>query len=184
MNLNKITITKTGQNDLKDIFEVEQKAFGQDDEAVLSLNLLKDNTAEPVVSLLAYYDNKAVGHVLFTRLYANNKKEQPLTHLLAPLAVIPEFQNQGIGKLLVKQGYKELQKLGCQVVFVLGHFDYYPKVGFIPDAASFGYEAPYPIPEGCANAWMVKALTQEGLNIEKGKMLCADALNKPEYWRE
>lgn len=184
MNLNNITIKKTDQNDLKDIFKVEQKAFGQDDEAILSMNLLKDETAKPVVSLLAYYEGKPIGHILFTRLYANNMNEQPLVHLLAPLAVIPEYQNKGIGKLLVMQGYKELEKIGCQVVFVLGHYDYYPKVGFTIDAARFGYEAPYPIPKECANAWMVKAMTKEGLNIEKGQMLCANALNKPEYWSE
>ena len=50
---------------------VEEQAFGYDKEAKLTAALLKDKTAEPILSLLAYHNNLAIGHILFTRVYIN-----------------------------------------------------------------------------------------------------------------
>ncbi|MGB5424904.1 MAG: hypothetical protein WBN03_22245 [Desulfobacterales bacterium] len=33
-------------------------------------------------------------------------------------------------------------------------------------------------------AWMVKALRPGAIGTFGGKLICADKLNKPEYWRE
>ena len=70
------------------------------------------------------------------------------------------------------------------MVFVLGHMEYYPRYGFTPDAGRLGFSAPYPIPSEFANAWMVQALQPYGLSKAKGKVICADALDRPEHWRE
>lgn len=179
-----ILIRETGTDDLNAIMTVEERAFGYDKEAKLTAALLKDKTAEPVLSLLAFYKNKAIGHILFTRVYLNNRSPQPLIHILAPLAVIPEYQKQGIGGMLIHAGLQKLKEMGTVMVFVLGHMDYYPKQGFIPDAGKLGYSAPYPIPEEFANAWIVQSLKPEGFDIGKGKVICSDELNKPEHWRE
>ena len=32
--------------------------------------------------------------------------------------------------------------------------------------------------------WMAQALTNEGFSGPKGRVVCADALNRPEHWRE
>jgi len=49
---------------------------------------------------------------------------------LAPIAVLPKFQNQGIGTELVRKGLEILQEKLCLFVIVLGHPDYYPRFGF------------------------------------------------------
>jgi putative acetyltransferase len=48
------------------------------------------------------------------------------------MAVLPEHQKQGIGSQLVQAGLRECQRIGCEVVVVLGHPEYYPRFGFIP----------------------------------------------------
>lgn len=185
MNIHKIEIRQTNTEDFNSIMMVEERAFGYDKEAKLTADLLSDTTAEPVLSLLAFYEGKAVGHILFTRAYLNDMNtEQSMIHILAPLAVIPEFQKQGVGGLLIKEGLKRLKQNGTEIVFVLGHMEYYPKYGFIPDAGKMGYEAPYPIPEEVADAWMVQSLNSEGFMVKPGRILCCKELHKPEHWRE
>jgi putative acetyltransferase len=49
---------------------------------------------------------------------------------LAPLAVLPDYQGQGIGSGLVEHGLAVLRERGCPFVVVLGHPDYYPRFGF------------------------------------------------------
>jgi putative acetyltransferase len=180
-----IQIRETKITDFVNIMTVEEQAFGYDKEAILTANLLKDKTAEPTLSLLAFHNSKAIGHILFTRVYMNEMiADQALIHILAPLAVIPEYQKQGIGGLLINEGLKILKEMDSEMVFVLGHMEYYPKYGFIPDADKLGYSAPYPIPEEFANAWMVQSLNPNGFVIKKGRVICSNELNKPEHWRE
>jgi len=192
--VNNIQIRKTTPEDRALIWKVEKSAFGQEDEARLTEKLLADPTADPSLSLLAIHNREAIGHILFTRVYlnsrdpgnlrspGNSRSPRPLLHILAPMAVIPEFQRRGIGGMLIKEGLMLLREMGSALVFVLGHMEYYPRYGFQPDAAKMGFTAPYPIPEEFANAWMLQYLNSsfEG----SGNILCAKELDKPELWRE
>jgi putative acetyltransferase len=179
-----ISIRESDADDFDRVLDVEKRAFGNDKEAQLVADLLGDPTAKPTLSLLAFQDDKAVGHILFTRAYINDRAEQPLFHILAPLAVVPENQKRGVGGLLIREGLRRLKEMGSKMVLVLGHMDYYPKFGFLPDAGKRGYSAPYPIPQEFSDAWMVQSLIPEGFQIDEGKVLCAVELSKPEYWRE
>lgn len=185
MTKSKIKIRESNSDDFKDIMVVEERAFGYIKEAQLTAGLLRDETAKPLLSLLAFDGKQAVGHVLFTRVYLDKlDKDQPLMHILAPLAVIPEYQKQGIGRLLIEEGLSILSEWGSELVFVLGHMDYYPKFGFIPDAGKIGFQAPYSIPAENADAWMVQSLNKKGFKSPKGTIICSNELNKPEHWRE
>jgi putative acetyltransferase len=97
--------------------------------------------------------------------------------------VIPEAQSQGIGSHLIKEGLRRLSASGVELVFVLGDPAYYSRSGFQP-ASVLGFEAPFPIAEEIADAWMVQELRPGVIGSVTGKVFCADALNKPEYWRE
>ncbi len=184
MKYDDLSIRKTSSTDLDDILQVERLAFGSNVEADLVSDLLNDNTAKPTLSLLAYNGNIPVGHILFSRVYFDNSENQPLMHILAPLAVIPEYQGKGIGGELIKKGLEILTSMRTKFVFVLGHESYYPKYGFIPNARKFGFEAPYEIPEEHDNAWMYLLLDKEKWNGNVGKIKCANKLDKPEYWVE
>lgn len=185
MTSKNIQIRETKQNDFENIMLVEERAFGMKKEAELTADLLKDPTAAPVLSLLAFDGEKAVGHILFTRVYMEKlDPNQALIHILAPLAVIPEYQSKGIGGKLIREGIKRLEEMRSEMVFVLGHIGYYDRYDFIADAAALGYEAPYPIPEVFKDAWMVQSLKSDGFHIPAGKVMCSDALDKEEHWRE
>lgn len=179
-----IQIRETNANDFDNIMIVEKLAFGCDNEAKLVAELLDDKTAEPIVSLQAFHKEEAIGHILFTRTYFDNRVDIPMMHILAPVAVKPEYQRQGVGGMLIKAGIEKLQEMGSNLIFVLGHKEYYPKYGFIPGAESLGYPAPYPIPAEYADYWMVQPISKKGFEIGKGKIKCSDILNKPEHWRD
>jgi putative acetyltransferase len=61
---------------------------------------------------------------------------------LAPIAVLPGFQQQGIGKALIEAGIDKIRASGESFVIVLGHPGYYPTFGFIP-ASRFGIRCEY-----------------------------------------
>ena len=176
-------IRETKDTDLKAILSVEKEAFGYDKEANLVRDLLGDPSARPLYSLLAFDKGRAVGHILFTAARLEGTPNGASISLLAPLAVIPDFQNQGVGGELIKEGLKHQSHAGVDLVFVLGHPGYYSRYGFKP-AGAHGFEAPYPIPEEHADAWMVQELRPGVIGRVSGKVRCADMLDKPEHWRE
>ena len=59
-------IRKAVEIDLNDVLLIERLAFGYDKEANLVRELLHDPSAKPVLSLLAFKKDRAVGHILFT----------------------------------------------------------------------------------------------------------------------
>ncbi|MCP4678510.1 MAG: N-acetyltransferase [Deltaproteobacteria bacterium] len=167
-------------SDLDNVLSVERAAFGSDEEANIVRELLKDSSAMPVVSLLAFQESRAVGHILFSR--ARLEPDAPLSiSIMAPLAVVPDAQRQGIGGKLIEHGLQILSKSGVDLVFVLGHPNYYPRYGFKP-AGNLGFEATYPIPDKRAGAWMVQALRPKAIGAFTGKVICTDTLNKQKYW--
>ncbi len=183
MNINHIQIRETTAADFDEIIRVERQAFGYDKEADFTADLLADPTAEPMLSLLAFAGDRAVGHILFTRARFERQEHSPMMHILAPLAVQPDHQRQGIGGMLIREGIQRLRAMGSHIVFVLGHKEYYPRHGFLPDADGHGYPAPFPILEENRDCWMVQPIGPEGVAIGKGQIACCEAMHKPEHWR-
>ncbi|MEO0538311.1 MAG: N-acetyltransferase [Cyanobacteria bacterium P01_A01_bin.123] len=178
-----IEIREASKSELDDVLSVERAAFDSNEEVDLVSALLDDSSAQPALSLLAWEGDRAVGHILFTAARLTETHNTASISLLAPLAVIPEAQKQGIGTQLIERGFQLLSQAGVELVFVLGHPTYYPRHGFKP-AGRLGFETPHPILEEQATAWMVQALRPNLLGIVSGKVVCADALNQPEFWRE
>ena len=147
-------------------------------------DLFEDETAMPTHSFVALENEKLLGHVLFTKVIITGCPVDVKAQILAPLAVLPDCQSTGIGGGLIKEGLRQLKKEGTDLVFVLGHFDYYPRSGFINDAKRLGFKAPYYIPEEFADAWMVIELCPGIIGKAKGTVQCCDVLNQPQHWRE
>jgi putative acetyltransferase len=177
-----LIIREAGESDLADVLAIERTAFGSQEEANLVRDLLKDDSAQPTLSLIAILHGQPVGHLLFSKLQFDPESSMTAC-LLAPLAVVPEFQNRGIGSKLIKEGIKQLKESGTGLIFVLGHPAYYPRFGFKP-AMPYGFNAPYPIPEKDSDAWMVMSLDSVIINTGMLTVICADSLMKPELWRE
>lgn len=179
-------IRESTEGDLVELLRVEMDAFGEDhgpEIVELVRNLLNDPSAQPMLSLLAINGDEAVGHVLFTKAQIIGSASSISAMLLAPLAVAPDEQSKGVGGKLIEEGLELLSERGVELVFVLGHPEYYPRHDFRP-AGALGFEAPYPIPDKDVGAWMVLELRSGVIGSIDGKVQCADALDKPEYWHE
>jgi putative acetyltransferase len=74
---------------------------------------------------------------------------------IAPLAVLPEHQNQGIGGALMRAGIAAAEERAEPIIVLIGHPWYYPRFGFEP-ARQFGLESPEPVRD---EVWMVRRLS-------------------------
>lgn len=90
------------------------------------------------LSLVAERNGEISGHVLFSPGRIQAGKRQLPAQALAPVAVLPAFQRQGIGSLLIREGIERLRQAGHESLFVLGHPGYYPRFGFLPAASTYG----------------------------------------------
>jgi predicted N-acetyltransferase YhbS len=124
-----VCVRKAEESDRRAIADVVTAAFGPGEgpEIVqLIADLVADTSAQPVLSLVATTGDRVVGHVLFSRARVETEGRELSATILAPLAVDPEFQSRGIGGQLVMEGLRQLAEVGLDLVFVLGHPDYYP----------------------------------------------------------
>jgi putative acetyltransferase len=94
------------------------------------------------VSLIAERKTAAIGHVAFSPVVSEGDRDQPAGLGLAPLAVLPKWQGQGIGMALVTEGLNACRRLHCPFVVVLGEPAYYRRFGFRP-ASQFGIANEY-----------------------------------------
>jgi len=121
-----VTVRAEEPGDHTAVHEVNRLAFGQPNEADL-VDAVRHFAA---VSLVAELEGKVVGHILFTPVTIQREGDRREAPALAPMAVLPEVQRRGIGSALVRAGLEACRRLGDDVVFVLGHTDYYPRFGF------------------------------------------------------
>ena len=93
---------------------------------------------------------------------------------VAPLAVLPKKQKQGIGSALMRYSIEYAKtKLDYPEIIILGHPEYYQKFGFVA-ASKYAISAPFEVPD---EAFMVLELTDGSLRQISG------VVNYPqEFW--
>jgi putative acetyltransferase len=124
-----ITIRSERPEDASRVRLVNELAFGQSAEADLVERLRQACTDS--LSLVAE-DDAVSGHILFTSVVVASAGRRVLGMGLAPMAVLPDRQRQGIGSQLVRRGLDILRERGCPFVVVVGHPEYYRRFGFEP----------------------------------------------------
>lgn len=140
------------------IRSVNVAAFGSPDEAELVDALRADNIV--LASLVAETKHRIVGHILFSRIWIDSVPAVAL----APVAVLPEYRRQGIAAALITRGIRSMRKRGERIILVLGHPEYYERLGFAAETARH-LETPFP-PE----AFMAMELTAGALATVRGKV--------------
>jgi putative acetyltransferase len=80
------------------------------------------------VSLIAELDGHVVGHVAFSPVTISDGTQN--WYGLGPVSVLPEHQRKGIGKSLILEGISRLKGLNAKGCCLVGHPDYYRKLGF------------------------------------------------------
>lgn len=80
------------------------------------------------VSLVAERDGRIVGHIAFSPVAMSDGS--PGWYGLGPVSVLPEYQRQGIGGALIREGLSRLKGLGARGCCLVGHPEYYKRFGF------------------------------------------------------
>lgn len=124
----RIIVRPENVKDIQDIYNINSRAFGRNDEGDL-VNKLRGKV-NPFISLVAENGIHKAGHILFTPVTVKDSSLKAAG--LGPIAVLPDYQGQGIGGALIEDGLCECRAKGMEVVFVLGEGEYYTRYGFDP----------------------------------------------------
>jgi predicted N-acetyltransferase YhbS len=155
-----IQIRQEQKKDIDAVYSVVKSAFekmelADGDEQDLVDRLRKSQAFIPELSLVAESDGKVIGHILFTKMKIGGHPSLAL----APVAVLPEYQKQGVGGKLIREGHRIAKELGFNSVILVGHPAYYPRFGYSP-ASKWKITAPFEVPD---KAFMVLELVEGGL---------------------
>lgn len=150
-----VVLRDVNDSDAEAIDAVLRAAFPTDAEAKL-VRALREAGDLPI-ELIAEADGHVVGHIGFSPVTIDppsltGGQDGPPTAgfsnprfrclALAPLAVQPSYQCQGIGKALTRLGLRHCEDANLAAVFVLGEPAYYAPFGFKP-ACPLGYTNPF-----------------------------------------
>ena len=147
-----LTIRREAPEDIAAIRHVNEQAFGGATEADLVDQLRSHGVL--TLSLVAVQDGEIIGHIAFSPVAVESGHSRFEAITLAPIAVLPAYQRQGVGSQLTRAGLEECRQLGHEIVFVLGHPEYYPRFGFAPGKPR-GIGCEFEAPD---EAWMVLEL--------------------------
>jgi putative acetyltransferase len=168
-------------SDLDGIREIHLCAFPEDERQIVSklaIDLLVESTTPQTICLVAETGNTVVGYVAFSPVkFDCNDNLQG--YILAPLAVMPDYQKQRIGSDLVESGIQTLLKAGVNILFVYGDPEYYGKFGFNAENAEnfipqYGLQYPF--------GWQAIILNE--FPVERGpcSIVCTASLGDPKLW--
>ncbi len=114
---------------------VNVRAFGNRSSEALIVALHRHaRSFDPSLSLVAERSDRVVGHVLFTPHVLRILGQAVPAVNLAPIAIEPIYQGQGLGRKLIEEGHRVAQGRGYALSFLLGHTDYYPRFGYLTHA--------------------------------------------------
>ncbi len=136
-----IVIRRETESDIGMIAEITKRAF-----ATLAIS---NHTEQFIIdalrkadaltlSLVAQMATAVVGHVAFSPVVISDDSRN--WYGLGPVSVLPEFQKQGIGRSLIREGLDQLRASGGQGCILVGDPGYYTRLGFmnLPDLAIDG----------------------------------------------
>lgn len=124
-----IRIRTEETKDIPQVRKINEQAF----ETLVEANIVDRlrQTCPNSLSLVAEDGNDIIGHILFSPAVITTPEGEKIEGMgLAPMAVAPARQRQGIGSQLVNRGIEILRKRGCLFIIVIGHPEYYPRFGF------------------------------------------------------
>ena len=176
-----MTIRLAEEADTPLIQKVIEAAFpNKESKFIMNLvaELAKESTNPPIKSLVTEFDNQLVGYVSYSPIFL--KSETPMSgYILAPLAVSPEHQKQGIGSNLINSGKEMLTRDGVDVLLVYGDPSYYGRFGFKKEIG-LSFVPPYTLqyPFGWSGMMLNEAIAPK----QPIDFKCVSALSKSSLW--
>jgi putative acetyltransferase len=100
----------------------------------------------PQLALVADDDGKLIGHSMLTKTYIHGDGKDYEALLLAPISVVLEHRNRGVGTLLINESFRLAKAMGYGAVFLVGDPAYYHRFGF-RSTVDFGIRDTHGIPD-------------------------------------
>ncbi|MFB1079639.1 N-acetyltransferase [Photobacterium damselae subsp. damselae] len=147
--------------DILPIDALLKRAFPTDAEANLVM-ALRENGRRTLSLVACTDDGEVIGHLFMSPVTVAG--EDLNWQGLAPLAVDPQYQKQGIGLALIEEAKSVLADFYYPVMVVLGDPNYYGKAGFTP-ANAHQLHCQWEVP---ADAFQVYAIDDDALNNHTG----------------
>ncbi|MCL2079172.1 MAG: N-acetyltransferase [Oscillospiraceae bacterium] len=101
------------------------------DEHLLIHNLRKTKEFVRNLDFVAVFENKIVGNIVYVESKIKNMDKEYTILTFGPISVLPEFQNRGIGRKLIKHTIKLSKEMGYKAIIIYGDPEYYKKFGFV-----------------------------------------------------
>lgn len=140
-------IRQETKEDLDEVYQLIKTTFEtakvkDGDEQDFAVKLREGKNFIPELSLVAETDGKLIGHIMMTQtpvLQSNGERYTAL--LVAPLSVLLEYRDLGVGSALMKEGLRLAAEMGYQAVFLTGDPNYYSRFGY-QSSSRFGITCP------------------------------------------
>jgi len=176
-----IKIRLAEETDFDSILKVVETAFSDEENKVIKklvVELSEETTSPSIKSLVAELDNQVIGYVSYSPIFLQFDSSIS-GYILAPLAVSPEHQKQGVGSHLINAGIEMLTKDGVGVLLVYGDPAYYGRFG-VKEEIGHSFVPPYPLqyPFG----WTGMMLNDTPVPERPIQFECVSALSKPDLW--
>ncbi|WP_298683544.1 GNAT family N-acetyltransferase [uncultured Methanomethylovorans sp.] len=140
-----ISIRQEEEKDFKDVEYLTREAFwdiykpGCDEHLVLH-KIRKVSAFVKELDLIACDKDTIVGNIIYSRARVVNEENKEFEVLcMGPIAVLPSYQNQGIGSLLMEHSIEKARQLGYKGIVIFGNPDYYHRFGFV-DAKEYNIQ--------------------------------------------
>ncbi|MFC4994104.1 GNAT family N-acetyltransferase [Rubritalea tangerina] len=167
--------------DAPSIHDLHLNAFPKEEAASvaqLACRLIKEPSTPASLHLVAEEAQQILAHVSFSPVFAKSSLDL-LGYILAPLAVQPHNQKQGLGSQLIKQGIAQLTELSAPLLFVYGDPKYYCRFGFREQVAA-QYLPAYPL--NYPSGWLALPLADSNILPAPSPIRCVPALDAPNLW--
>lgn len=146
--------------------------------AKLAIDLLEQQSTLQTLTLVAEDNDNVIGHVAFSPVSIEGHRDTQ-GYILAPLAVLPGYQNQRTGTGLVEAGLEALRKRKVDIVFVYGDPGYYGRFGFSTEGAErFRPRYNLRFPHG----WQALFLNRSVIDDFSVTIGCVSSLEDPRLW--
>ena len=153
-----MNIQATRPADTSQVYKLVSAAFGDSAEADLVTALQNDGDIK--ISYVAVRNQTIIGHIILSKMIGSVR-----ALALAPVSVLPDYQNQGIGSTLIIKALAHAKRENWDAVFLLGHTEYYSRFDFSAETAK-PFISPYAGPHFMAIELQNGALDGKGGPID------------------
>ncbi|HBM80459.1 MAG TPA: GNAT family N-acetyltransferase [Clostridiaceae bacterium] len=166
-----ITIRLEKESDYRSVEYMTREAFWNVykpgcDEHLIVHKIRKAPAFIKELSFIACDNDRIVGNIIYSKAKVIDDENREFKVLcMGPIAVLPSYQRQGIGSLLMNYSIEKAKRLGYKAVIIFGNPDYYHRFGFI-NAKEYGIQTSM---GNNFEAFMALELCSGGLNGISGK---------------